>query len=222
MSEQTLESGQEPVDSGVPTPTFTEVSADSKVSTNDPGAIARQVMELIRPEIERVAQSTKDRRFDKIEKAMGLSELESLGATIPENVKQEMRFRELENKLSQPQQTQTPSRQGGDVSATEWSRVIEEAGLDLKSPDTIQLLRGQYRNLDHFSAEAFRLKSRLEKSPNPNPATQSSITSRETSSGSRTITQVTIELASLQNNPSKENKARRAELNAELKALQAT
>lgn len=180
MAEDTLESGQSPVSEEQPVPTFTE-KADSQISTVDPKAIAMQVAEILRPDFEKMAQSTKDKRIAKLEKAVGsLAELEDMGVQIPENVKVELRNRELEQRLEAIEgragSVQKPASQGsGTVDANEWVKVVEEVGLDMKSPETIAFLRGEYRNIDHFTSEAYRLKSKLDSSPNPTSATTSSL-----------------------------------------------
>jgi hypothetical protein len=175
MPESTeLESGQEQVNSEQAAPKFTDASADKQVSTYDPAAIAKQVAEILRPEFQKTAQQTKDKRFSKIEEALGLRDLEEMGVQIPDNVKQEMRFRALENRDPQ-QQMQKPSQASGADASADWSKVVAEVGLDTNSPDYIALLRGEYRNLDHFTAEAYRVKARQTSQPNPDLSTESTL-----------------------------------------------
>lgn len=170
-----LESGQVQEKAELPVPTFSEKSADSQVSI-DPQALAKQVAELLRPNFEKMAQSTKDKRIAKLEKAVGgLAELEALGVAIPPEVKLEMRLRDLEQSS-----VSTPVSQGsGKVETQEWSKIIDEIGLDLKATETIEFLRGEYRNLDHFEAEANRLKRRLDSKPNPSLETSPTLSGRK-------------------------------------------
>lgn len=171
MAEIAQESVSEPVKAESPTPTFTEASKASSPSGLDAKALAKEVAEILRPDFEKVAQSTKDKRIARLEKAVGidLSELEEMGVTIPENVKTEARLRRLEARESAPVQEASSGR--GDSSDSEQaSKVMQEAGIDANSPEGIGLLRGTYRNLDHFRAEAYSLKLRLANRPAPSPS----------------------------------------------------
>jgi len=208
-----LESGEPVVSEDVPTPTFKDEVSDSKVSI-DSQALAKQVAELLRPDFEKIAQSTKDKRIAKLEKAVGgLAELEALGVAIPPEVKLEMRLRDLEqSSVSKP-----VSQGSGTVDANGWAKIIADVGLDTKDSETIALLRGEYRNLDHFEAAAFRLKKRLDSKPNPSLETSPSLNGRPLSA-KPDRDQLAAELSELQNNPTKDNKERRAELVKELRA----
>lgn len=156
MTDPTLESAKEPVKQESPTPVFTETSPAKPPSTPDISSLAAEVAKQLRPDFEKIAQSTKDRRFSEIEKRLGISELEELGATIPDNVKLEYRLRELEAqkaRVQEPIQGRVEQQNNEQVAA-----VIKELNLDANSPETISLLRGTYRNLDHFQAEAAKLR----------------------------------------------------------------
>ena len=176
MTDAVPESGAEVVEQGTPTPTFTEPSPASSTSVPDAKSLAKEVAELLRPDFEKLAQSAKDKRFDKIEKqmdALGLSELQEMGVEIPENVQQEMRIRALERRAP----VQEVSRgSGAPQNSDEVSKVINELQLDANTPEVIRLLSGQYRNLDHFRAEASMLKMRQLQSPQPNPAAAPAMT----------------------------------------------
>lgn len=217
MSETTTVGGGEQVNEEVPTPKFTETSRDSATSALDPKEIAKQVAEILRPEFEKTIQSTKDKRIAKLEKAVGLAELEELGATIPDHVKAEYRNRELEQRLaameerggSAPKQT---SQGSGAAAVSEWARIVEEVGLEKNSPEYINLLRGEYRNLDHFEAEAYRLKKRLDSKPNPTIETSPILDGKKTSAGQG---DKESRLASLQKDPIK-NRKEIAELEKDL------
>lgn len=217
MNDETKVSGST-VDEGVPTPTFTE-KTDSPTSNVD--ELAKKVAELLSPTIENKVKSLQDKRFSSIEKKLGgLEELEQLGATIPESVKTEYRNRELNQRLEEIEKRtssspQTNSQGSGKVEANEWSRVIEEVGLDLKSPETISFLRGEYRNVDHFTAEAYKLRDKIKSQPKPSIETSPSVTGKSPSNQGKEA--VAEELAKLQANPSKDNKARRAELAKQLR-----
>lgn len=157
MTDTPLESAKEPVNQEPPTPKFTEVSPASPPSTPDISTLAAEVAKQLRPDFEKLVQSTKDKRFSEIEKRLGLAELEEMGATIPDNVKLEMRLREMESRSSvqPPIQGRVEPQDSEQVST-----VIKEVQLDANSPETISLLRGTYRNIDHFRAEAYALKAK--------------------------------------------------------------
>ncbi len=168
----TPESRPEVVSQEPPTPKFTEPSADSSTSTVDMDALAERLAARMMPTVEKLVQSQKDKRFSDIEKrldAAGLKELEDLGVSIPDNVKQEYRFRDMQKKLEQlsaPVQEASPGR-GATSDSAKVSEVIKESGLDANTPEVISLLSGQYRNIDHFTAEAYKLKMRLANRPTP-------------------------------------------------------
>lgn len=196
MNEETTVGGQPEVNQELPTPKFTESAGVSATSAFDPKEIAKQVAEILRPDIEKTIQSTKDKRIAKLEKAVGLEELEQLGATIPENVKAEYRNRQLEERLQAIEQSTSPkptSQGSGTVQANEWSKVIEQVGLDLKAPETISLLRGEYRNIDHFTAEAYKLRDNIKSQPKPTIETSPSIPGRKITENVETDTQKYID-----------------------------
>ena len=125
--------------------------------------VVERVVEKLSPVLEKKLQSMTDKRFSKVDKALGLSELEEMGVQIPDHIKTEMRLRNLEQ---QSQPVQQPSRgSGAPQDSDAVSQVIKDAGLDANQPEVISLLSGQYRNLDHFQAEAYKLKVRLANRP---------------------------------------------------------
>lgn len=150
------ESGQEQVNQGLPTPTFTETSAGSSTSSVDTEALIEAVLNRLTPQLEKKLQSTKDKRIANIEKQLGirdLEELEAMGATIPESVKLEHRLRQLEGtRQSTPPQAQTPTSpgSGANLTAQDVAEVVKKFQLDANDPDVIGALRGTYRNRDHF------------------------------------------------------------------------
>src|SRR5688572_16572561 len=112
MTADTPQESSQPGDEGeLPTPSFSG-NGDSSTSDGADVAVNKSRSELldelkpfIQETIERQVQSTKDKRIAKIEGRLGLlAELEEQGATIPDNLKQEMRFRDLEERLTRPVQ----------------------------------------------------------------------------------------------------------------------
>lgn len=170
MTDQTPESGAEGASAGLPTPTFESPSPDSSTSGFDAKALAKEVAELLMPEIDRKIQSTKDKRIAQLEKQYGsLSELEELGVSIPENVKQEYRLRQIESKLQAPVQASSQGR-GENPDGAQALAVLNELELDTRSPEVAALMGGKFKDITHFTAEAAKLKVRQLKAPNPTPA----------------------------------------------------
>lgn len=166
------ESKPEVKEGALPTPTFEEPSAVSSPSMPDAKSLAKEVASLLMPDIEKKLQSTKDKRFDRLEKAIGLSELEEMGVSIPENVKQEYRLRDMQKKLDQlsaPAQEASTAK-GVTMSNDEIAQIIKDAGVDVTKPEGIALLSGRYRNRDHFEAEALKLGKRQSQPQTTSPA----------------------------------------------------
>ena len=166
--EPQLESNQ-PGEAELPTPSFSG-SGDSSPSggadeivSKIRSALLEDLKPVIQQTIERQVQSTKDKRIADIEKKMGrlglLAELEEQGATIPENLKQEMRFRDLEERLTQstqPAQSRDDGSSQQKQAVTEAIAELSKHGLDTNDAGFIQLLRGQYKNRAEFDLAVTR------------------------------------------------------------------
>lgn len=222
MAEQTPESKPEVVSQESPTPKFTEPSAVSSPSTVDIDALADKVAAKMMPSVEKLIQSQKDKRIAKMEKQMeaaGLSELEEMGVQIPEPVKTEMRLRRLEE-AREPTPVQEPSKgKGGTSDSEQVSAVIKETGLDANTPEVIKLLGGEYRNLDHFRAEAFALRARQATKPAPDASAAPSLNAGTRASSSLSEAEretIGEEIVTLMRNPTG-NAERIAKLQAQLK-----
>jgi hypothetical protein len=181
------EGGQEQVSQELPTPKFTGASADSATSSVDTTALAKEVAKLIMPEFQKMAQSTKDKRIADIEKQMSrlglsdLAELEGMGAQIPDNVKQEFRFRQLESQRQTPEapsQTSTSQGSGANLTAQDVSEAVRQYQLDANTPEVLEVLRGTYRNRDHFEATLARVALARSNKPTPTPAESASLQSQ--------------------------------------------
>jgi hypothetical protein len=201
------ERGAEQVSEGLPIPTLTQPSSDSSPSAVDTNAIVKQVTENLRREL-RMAQSTKDKEISTIKKQLGisdLSELEEMGATIPENVKLEHRLRQLEQGRtpdnSPSQQAPSPGN-GAALTAQDVSEAVQKFQLDANQPDVIEALRGTYRNRDHFDATLAQMAlARATKQP-PSPAASTALQSPPASSGGTDVTGLIAELSEWQKKPS--------------------
>lgn len=219
---QNPESGTEQASEGLPIPKLESASSASQTSSVDTKALAKEVAELLRPELERTAQSTKDKRIAAIEKKLGLgdlAELEQMGATVPENVKLEYRLRNLEGgRTTEPAQTQsTPSNGNGEaLTALDVSEVIKEYQLDANDPQVLEKLRGTYRNRDHFQATMAKVAlAQVNRQP-PSPSGSSVLTSEAARTGD--VSGKIERLAEYQKQPTK-YKAEIAKLKGELDAV---
>src|SRR5260221_712817 len=74
----TTVSGTDGSNSEPPIPKFENNSSASPTSGVDTKALAKEVAELLRPDFEKVAQSTKDKRIAAIEKRLGVGDLAEL------------------------------------------------------------------------------------------------------------------------------------------------
>jgi hypothetical protein len=141
----------------LPTPSFSEPGASSPSVSAD--EIVSKLLAQLKPEVEKMVQSTKDKRISKIEKALGgrddlLAELEAEGVTVPKEVRAEMRIRELEERLNGQQAQPVPSSVDGSTqqrtATTEAIATLSKYNLSPNDPAFIELLRGQYPNRDAF------------------------------------------------------------------------
>jgi hypothetical protein len=157
MDENKQESAQEPVKVELPTPVFTEPSVAQPTSAPDTEMLAKKVAELLKPEIERAVQSTKDRRFAQIERSLGqLADLEAQGATIPDSVKQEARIRDyVDSRL----QSAPVARDGITEPKFDPTSLLREIGLVGNEPEVIREWMKPHRNDDHLRAELTKIRN---------------------------------------------------------------
>ena len=216
MTKNTEESGQEVVEKESPAPTFTSPSDDSQTNSQptDVSQIAKEVAELLAPNIAKQVQSVKDKRFSQLEQkketvgsTTSMETLEALGVEITPEIKDKLlmqRIAALEKKGVSPEQLSVApvvERAAG------WSEVIDEVGLDDRMPEVVDLINGTYDNLDKFKIAAFELNAKLSNAtPLPpeqqaildsgKPATATAYTDEE-------VREKEAELALLQKNPTK-------------------
>lgn len=222
MTEPTQPEGTaEQASAELPIPKLESVSPGSVSSGVDTKALAKEVAALLKPDFEKVAQSTKDKRIAALEKRLGtsdLAELEEQGVQIPDNVKLEYRLRNLEQGRQPESPSQTPTSQGSgaNLTAQDVSEVVKRFNLDANDAEVIEKLRGTYRNRDHFEATLAGVAiSRINK-PSPSPAESSSMQTPP-SGGSEDVNVKIARLAEMQKAPSQH----RAEIKALTKELDA-
>lgn len=158
--------------------------------------------------VERTVQSTKDKRFSKLSKgetAMSeiLATLKKEGATIPLEVERDYALKDYINQAvreaSAPEDNGmskgTPKVDGMfDALAT-----IKSLGLDSNDAEVLKLLKGNYRNTDHFTAEARGLALKKTAKPEPSPASLPPLGGG--SSSQVTNAEMVAQLAKLQKDP---------------------
>ena len=197
MTDETKpEGGAEQVNGELPTPKFTDASPVSATSSVDTKALAAEVAKLLKPDFEKVAQSTKDKRIAALEKKLGvgdLAELEELGAQIPDSVKMEYRFRQLETQRQDPDsssQTTTSQGSGATLTTQDVSEVVRNFNLDANTPEVIDALRGTYRNRDHFEATLARLAVAKTNKPTPSATDATSLAAAGNRGGEKSPAQL--------------------------------
>lgn len=145
----------------LPVPQFSE-QGDSSPSV-DVDAIVNRVVDRLTPQLEQVAErkakSLQDKRFNKIEKELGLrsgvlAELESEGVTIPQEVRTRMEIRELREQVAQrdtqPESVRDVGPSQQKTAVTEAIASLQQYGLEANDPGFIEILRGKYANKAEF------------------------------------------------------------------------
>ena len=174
------ERGTEQPSEGLPIPKLETPSSASSPSSVDTDAIVKQVTENLRRDL-RMAQSTKDKNAELIRKTPGindLSELEAMGATIPDHVKNEYRFRYLEQQRQapdSPEQKAPSPGSGAALTAQDVSEVVQKFQLDANDTEVLEKLRGTYRNRDHFEATLAQMALARVNRPQPSAADAASL-----------------------------------------------
>jgi hypothetical protein len=176
MAENQLESSPSG-EQELPTPSFSDQSDSSTSSGAD--EIVSKLLPQLEQIIERKVQSQKDKRFSEIEKALGgrsklLAELEEAGVPITKEVRAEMRIRELEERLNQPQSQPVQARDDGSsqqkTATTEAIAELKEQGLEVDA-DVIAIFRGQYKSRAEFDLAIQRhINRKLRPTKPANPA----------------------------------------------------
>lgn len=210
---QTPESGAEQASEGLPIPKLESASPVSSTSSVDTKTLAAEVAKLLRPDFEKVAQSTKDKRIAALEKRLGTSDLavlESMGVQVPDNVKLELRLQNLEgghtNNPAQAQSASSPGN-GDSLTAQDVSEVIQEFQLDANNAVVLEKLRGTYRSRDHFQAEMAKIALSQFKQP-ASPAASTTLASAP--SHPLDVSGKIAQLGVLQKEPTKNAEAIRA------------
>ena len=186
----------------MPNPTFSDTDASPTSADADAivNKLAEKLMPVLEKTIERKVQSTKDKRFSDIEKALGvrsgvLAELESQGVEIPKDVRTELRLRELEEQRSgqspQPAQVRDDGSSTQKAAVTEAIAELRKYELSENDPGFVELLRGNYKTRAEFD---LRVKGHIigklapPKAANVADVTQSPATARATDKSTEALT----------------------------------
>jgi hypothetical protein len=168
-------SGEPTQETGLPQPTFSDTvpaSSTSALSPEQIKAFSDALKPVIEEVVERKVQSAKDKRFSSLEKGESvmrevLATLKSQNVAIPKELEQELQIKDyIDQRLAGVAPTTDKSMSSAGANQTGGFNVVEELnqlGLSTNNPDVVKLVGGQYRNADHFRAEAAKLALKLSK-----------------------------------------------------------
>lgn len=176
MSDKPVESAPEqPEPQGEPTPTFSEPSGDQPTSPGtDLDAVSARFEKLLDTRLEsleRRLQSQKDKRWSELERQYGdLGEIRHALEAAKEGSTEEGIILDIlaqraaaQRPSDQPSSGFQPAPPAGNRAQTardEARDILRAAGIDENSPEVTELMRGTYRNADHFLAETYRFAQR--------------------------------------------------------------
>jgi len=198
MATENPEVSGQPGEAELPNPTFSDT--DASPTSADADAIVSKLLPQLEQIIDRKVQSTKDKRFSELEKALGgrgkmLAELEELGTDVSKEVRTELRLRELEEQRSgqspQPAQVRDDGSSTQKAAVTEAIAELRKYELSENDPGFIELLRGNYKSRAEFD---LRVKGHIigklapPKAANVADVTQSPATARATDKSTEALT----------------------------------
>ena len=193
-----------------PKPTFDETSGDQRSDADPLGRLEQSWNEKFE-RLRRDIQSNVDKGLGRVEKKLDsmsvLGEYKKLLADgySEREAEQELRLRNMEQGTQPTAQTVPGRTESGETTPdSEVAQEIKRLRLDPGQPEVVKLLRGHYRNMDHFKASAVELKLNLSQSAAPSssaaPVAQSTSTVR-TSEEEREA--IGAKLVDLQREPTK-------------------
>ena len=155
------ESPKEPVSPSVPTPVFTEVSAEKPTSAIDVDALVAKTVAALEPLIDKKVQSVKDKRIDQLERRVGRADLEDLGVQLTPEQELRLRIRDLEAR----QPVQQSSLASGALNTApvdkfDVSAFAKEKGIDLNNADAIRIVQTPHSGPDALKADLLDWKLR--------------------------------------------------------------
>ena len=184
MTEETQEQkvSEEQKDKGLPQPQFSEepVSPTSALTPESIAALSQALKPVIEDAVERKLQSTKDKRFSKLEQGESvmrevLATLKEQGVILPPALEQQFQMQDyIDKRLAErgvpPQADKSISAEVGIDNGNVVQHVVNELKLDTSDPEVLALLGGKYRGYDHLRAEAALLVARKATKPTPSSA----------------------------------------------------
>mgnify|MGYP001176771704 CR=1 FL=1 len=167
-------------EAGLPQPTFSEspASSPSALTPDQISAFSAGLKPIIEEIVERKVQSVKDKRFSLLEKGESslteaLAQLKQQGVTIPPHIEQQFEVKAYVDRMLAERGVATAgdkSMSNAGANQTGNFNVVEELnmlGLSTNDADVVKLVGGQYRNADHFRAEAAKLALKKSRPSNP-------------------------------------------------------
>jgi hypothetical protein len=205
MTENTVESGQEPGAEELPKPSYQEQPAAEPTSpaTQSSVTLSREDLEsLIDATVEKKVQSTKDKRWSNVEKQYGkLSDLqktlEEAGAdpAKSEKILEARRIQQLEERIEQLSSSQPapiPGKSEADEAYEKVKGIISQAELN-NNPRILEALSATYKDPSEMSVAVTSIV--LEEVTGKPQATEASKVTPSSSKPSGTLTQQQAEQA---------------------------
>ena len=212
MTDTNLESGQNLQDGGTANSAHSQAPGDKPTSTFDEAKLLERIGALVKDEVGKAVQSSKDRRFDKIEKT--LSDYQPVLEKVKERLSPEdfatlqrdLEWEEMKRRTGLLTST-SPTEQVGNQQATAAqpkSDVVKELGLDENDPDVAKVLRESGPDPLKLAKVAINRA----KTPTPDPTSAPAMGSAPVASiSAEKIEQLAAERNQLYREPSK-NRAR--------------
>ena len=175
-------SGQAPANEVLPEPKFANggeaTSPTSKDAQDLEERIAERVASRLAKDIEKAAQSTKDKRFselDKMKRAGLLEQLQKRKVEIPDDVLQdverESRVEQLERSIEELRGSRTSPGKAESGGQDFWATVKTDVELDFSDPRVIEYVqkvgRGDFSTQAEALLEAHRVEKKIKTPPPP-------------------------------------------------------
>jgi len=169
-------------DANLPKLEFSEkpVSPTSDLSPEQIEAFSSMLKPIIEEVVERTVQSTKDKRFSKLEEGKSvlkevLATLKAQNVPIPKEVEREYELRDYVDKrieamggAPQPKDNGMSEDAAGVSGQFDALEILKQYGLDTANPDVTALFKVKnYRNVDHFEKEVAKLALKQAAKPTP-------------------------------------------------------
>ena len=156
MTEKTVESGQDQGAVELPKPSYQDKPVAEQTSGAASSVTAESIAEIVKAEVERAVQSTKDKRFDKVERTYGdLSEIQGLleavkGGQDPKELLGALEIKNMKDEIAQlraasSQPAPIPGKSGADEAYEKAKAIISKAELN-NNPRILEALGSKYKD----------------------------------------------------------------------------